>query len=71
MFNVITNLLAQIIKIVNLLVGWVTATVKLVVGIINIVQPTNDLLVDNVENIGEIAQSWLFKIQNLLKKLGV
>ena len=71
MFNVITNLLAQIIKIVNLLVGWVTATVKLVVGIMNIIQPTNDAWVDNVENIGEIAQSWLFKIQNLLKKLGV
>ena len=71
MFNLITNILAQIVKIINLLVGWVSATVKLAVGIINIVQPGKDDVVDYVEGLGEIAQSWLFKIQNLLKKLGV
>ena len=68
MINSITNCIAWFLKNVNMLIGILSAIVKLAVGIINMFQPSKDGLVDKITYWGEKAQTWLFKGSEILKK---
>ena len=66
--NFLTSAIAWFLKNVNMLVGIVTAVVKLAGSIINIFQPSKDDLVDKIDEWGDKIQTWLFKISDILKK---
>lgn len=68
--NVITNVIAYLVKNVNMLVGLVANIAKVVVAIINIFAPSKDGLVDKITAISEKIQTALFKASEFLKNFG-
>lgn len=68
--NFITNILAYLTKNLNLIVGVLGSLSKVAVGIINIIQPGKDSLVDTIESITEKIQSVLFKLTSILTAFG-
>lgn len=65
----ITNVVAWLLKNVNMVVGLIGAIAKVAAALINIFQPSKDDLVDKIEYWSERIQSWLFKGSEILKKL--
>jgi len=59
---------AWFLKHVNMIVGVVTALVKLIVGILSLAG-AEDKKIDKVEEIGKKVQAWIFKIQKILVML--
>ncbi len=59
---------AWFLKHVNMIVGIVTALVKLIVGILSL-KGAEDDKIDKVEEIGKKIQGWIFKIQKILISL--
>lgn len=70
MVSIITNILAWFIKNSNVIIGVIKELVKLIAGLINILQPSKDDLVDKVEKIGEKIQKTLFQWSEVLKNFG-
>ena len=70
MVNIITNIIAWLLKNVNMLVGVIKAIIKVACGLINIFQWGEDDLVDKIEEWGDRIQEWLFKITEILKNFG-
>lgn len=68
MLNFLTNIIAWFLKNVNMIVGVISAVVKVVVGIINIIQPSKDKLVDKITYWSEKIQKWIFRGSEILKK---
>lgn len=65
--NFITNIGAWLLKNGNMLVGVVTALVKVVCGVINIFQPDKDDLVDTIQEWGEKIQEGISKATKIAK----
>ena len=65
--NFVTNVIAWLLKNVNMIVGVITSITKVVVSIINIFQPSKDKLVDKITVWSERLQKWLFKGCEILK----
>ena len=59
---------AWFLKNVNMLVGVITALVKLIAGILSLAG-AEDKKIDRVEEIGKKIQAWIFKIQKILVSL--
>lgn len=70
MMNFITNIVAWLLKNVNLIVGMIKGIAMVAAGIINIFAPSKDDLVDTIETWSERLQKWLFKSTEILKKFG-
>lgn len=66
--DILTNVIAWVLKNGNMLVGIVTSIVKLACGLINIFQPGKDDLVDKIQEIGEKIQRGIYKATEILKK---
>ena len=70
MWDIITNLLAYLVKNLNMIVGIISALTKLICGLINIFAPSKDGLIDTIESISKKIQEVLHQISEGLGKSG-